>query len=142
MRTLLLVITLSLSLQTTFAASAAFNPPKKLYEKGKGTLGLILGLTTGPFGYLGVCLCSHNLTQRKKAKKGMEIFGAVVITTAFIWLIVLSAKGGGGKGGGGGRGPKHLGRSNNNINLDLPSGGQKKKQQPPPPPVLGEDLWL
>ena len=49
----------------------------------------------GPVGWLGVHLLSRNKTQRKKANKGLAIWGTVVITTAFIWLMVLACKDGG-----------------------------------------------
>jgi hypothetical protein len=69
-------------------------PPKELYSKGKGTIGLVSALVLGPVGWLGVRLLSRNKTQRKKANKGLAIWGTVVITTAFIWLMVLACKSG------------------------------------------------
>ena len=86
-------------------------PPKELYSKGKGTIGLVSALVLGPVGWLGVRLLSRNKTQRKKASQGLGIWTTVVVMTAFIWLMVLSAKGGGGGspnlhfGGGGGSAP-------------------------------------
>ena len=87
-------------------------PPKELYSKGKGTIGLVSALVLGPVGWLGVRLLSRNKTQRKKANKGLAIWGTVVVTTAFIWLIVLACKDGGKPdlsnlnfGGGGGSAP-------------------------------------
>jgi hypothetical protein len=88
---------------TTFAASRLpqsiggseeSKPPKELYSKGKGTIGLVSALVLGPVGWLGVRLLSRNRTQRKKADKGVEIWATAVLAAAFIWLIALSAKSG------------------------------------------------
>ena len=93
------------------SGSVDSKPPKELYSKGKGTIGLISALVLGPVGWLGVRLISRNKTQRKKAGQGLGIWTTVVVMTAFIWLMVLSAKGGGGGspnlhfGGGGGSAP-------------------------------------
>jgi hypothetical protein len=93
------------------SGSEESKPPKELYSKGKGTIGLVSALVLGPVGWLGVRLLSRNKTQRKKASKGLAIWTTVVVTTAFIWLMVLAAKGGGGGspnfnfGGGGGSAP-------------------------------------
>jgi hypothetical protein len=62
-------------------------------------------------GWLGVRLLSRNKTQRKKATQGLGIWATVVVMTAFIWLMVLGAKGGGGGSpnfnfGGGGSSPQ------------------------------------
>jgi hypothetical protein len=76
------------------SGSQESKPPKELYSKGKGTLGLVSALVLGPVGWLGVRLLSRNKTQRKKANKGLAIWGTVVITTAFIWLMVLACKSG------------------------------------------------
>jgi hypothetical protein len=77
------------------SGSEESKPPKELYSKGKGTIGLVSALVLGPVGWLGVRLLSRNKTQRKKASKGLAIWTTVVVTTAFIWLMVLAAKGGG-----------------------------------------------
>jgi hypothetical protein len=77
------------------SGSEESKPPKELYSKGKGTIGLVSALVLGPVGWLGVRLLSRNKTQRKKASKGLTIWTTVVVTTAFIWLMVLAAKGGG-----------------------------------------------
>src|ERR1700729_1313075 len=94
------------------SGSVDSKPPKELYSKGKGTVGLVSALVLGPVGWLGVRLLSRNKTQRKKANKGLAIWGTVVVTTAFIWLIVLACKDGGKPdfsnlnfGGGGGSAP-------------------------------------
>jgi len=81
------------------AVSTVDNPPKKkvFYQKGKGTMGLVAGITLGPVGFLSVHLFSHNLTMRKKAKQGLKIWAGVVILAGLICLVVISSKG---KGGG------------------------------------------
>jgi hypothetical protein len=84
-------------------------PPKELYSKGKGTIGLVSALVLGPLGWLGVRVLSRNRTQRTKANQGLKIWGEVVLTTALIWLMVLGAKSGNGPnfafGGGSGSAP-------------------------------------
>src|SRR5471032_130555 len=55
---------------------------KALYSKGKGTMGLLLGLTLGPIGCGAVRLFSHNQAQRDKARTGMIVWIAVVGTGA------------------------------------------------------------
>jgi hypothetical protein len=75
------------------ADSTAKSPVKKnVYDKGKGTVGFISGLLLGPVGLGGVYLFSHNHAQRKAAKKGCTIFGIVVVTAAFCWLVFLGVK--------------------------------------------------
>ncbi len=69
------------------------SPQQKGYEKGQGTVGFITGLVLGPLGLLAVHLLSHNRTQRKRAMKGFTIWAMVMITAAFIWLIVFAAAG-------------------------------------------------
>jgi hypothetical protein len=63
---------------------------RQLYEKGKGTMGLILALVLGPVGYAGVHIFSHNRTTRDKAKNGMEIWLGVVLITGFVWCCIES----------------------------------------------------
>ena len=58
---------------------------KSIYYKGKGTVGLILGITLGPIGYGAVHLFSHNQTQRDKARSGMIGWIVVVGTAAIVW---------------------------------------------------------
>ena len=58
---------------------------RQLYSKGKGTVGLILGITLGPIGYGAVHLFTHNQTQREKARTGMIVWIAVVATGAIVW---------------------------------------------------------
>jgi hypothetical protein len=104
MRIALVSCVIFLFTHTAFAASRLpqsssgseeSKPPKELYSKGKGTIGLVSALVLGPVGWLGIRLLSRNKTQRKKANTGLGIWATVVVTTAFIWLIVLAAKGGG-----------------------------------------------
>jgi hypothetical protein len=119
MRITLFSCVILLCVQTAFAASRLpqstsgseeSKPPKALYSKGKGTIGLVSALVLGPFGWLGVRMLSRNKTQRKKATQGLGIWTTVVVMTAFIWLLVLGAKGGGGTPnfnfGGGGSSPQ------------------------------------
>jgi hypothetical protein len=119
MRITILSFVILLCVQTAFAASRLpqstggseeSKPPKALYSKGKGTIGLVSALVLGPVGWLGVRILSRNKTQRKKATQGLGIWTTVVVMTAFIWLLVLGAKDGGGTpnfnfGGGGGSAP-------------------------------------
>ena len=58
---------------------------KALYSKGKGTVGLILGITLGPIGYGAVHLLSHNQTQRDQAKSGMIGWITVVVVGGIVW---------------------------------------------------------
>ncbi len=104
MRIAFLSCVILLSTHTAFAASRLpqstsgsvdSKPPKELYSKGKGTIGLISALVLGPVGWLGVRMLSRNKMQRKKANKGLAIWTTVVVTTAFIWLMVLACKDGG-----------------------------------------------
>ena len=113
------------------SGSEESKPPKELYSKGKGTIGLVSALVLGPVGWLGVRMLSRNRTQRKKAAKGLKIWTAVVVTTACIWLIVLGL-GVGGK-------PDF-----SNVNLNFGGGGSapvsKEKKKPvseatPQPPT-------
>jgi hypothetical protein len=124
MRIALLSFVIVLFAQTTFAASRLpqsksgleeSKPPKELYSKGKGTMGMVAALVLGPVGWLGVRVLSRNKTQRKKAGQGLAIWGTVVVTAAFIWLIVLSSKGGGGSP---------------NFNFGGGGSSQKQKQKP------------
>jgi hypothetical protein len=105
MRIAILSCAILLITHTAFAASRLpqstsesgdSKPPKELYSKGKGTIGLVSALVLGPVGWLGVRLLSRNKTQRKKADKGVEIWAKVVVTAAIIWLLVLASKGGNG----------------------------------------------
>ena len=135
----------------------ADKPPREFYSKGKGTMGLIAGLTLGPIGWGGVCLVSHNRTQRAKAKQGCIIWTKVVVTTAFIWLIVLAGKNSssgsgsssrsgsrGGSGSGSRSGSSSSGGSHGNkfpdlSNLNIPSGGgQVHKVRKPDEQVIAE----
>lgn len=107
----------------------ADKPPREFHSKGKGTMGLIAGLTLGPFGWGGVCLVSHNRTQRAKAKQGCIIWTEVVVTTALIWLVVLAGKSGssGSHRSGGSSGSKGHGSSAPNLsNVDLFPGNAKQ----------------
>src|SRR5580692_5132439 len=111
----LLAAALAVSLHTCLGAVPAFvspvSPPvdstakspvkNHAYDKGKGTVGFISGLLLGPVGLGGVYLFSHNRAQRKAAKKGCVIFGMVVVTAAFCWLLVLGVKDLGSSGSGG-----------------------------------------
>lgn len=63
---------------------------KALYSKGKGTVGLILGITLGPIGYGAVHLFSHNQAQREKAKSGMIGWIAVVCTAGIVWACIAA----------------------------------------------------
>ena len=58
---------------------------KALYSRGKGTIGLLLGLTMGPIGWGAVHLLSHNQAQREKAKTGMAVWIAVVVVGGIVW---------------------------------------------------------
>lgn len=139
------------------ADSTAKSPVKKnVYDKGKGTVGFISGLLLGPVGLGGVYLFSHNHAQRKAAKKGCAIFGIVVVTAAFCWLVFLGVKdlggsgssrsGGsgsgssGGSGRSGGSGGGHSSNSGwaNNINfpdIGSPCPPPKKKPAAVRPPI-------
>ncbi|HXB34980.1 MAG TPA: hypothetical protein VNV35_16230 [Puia sp.] len=143
------------------ADSTAKSPVKKnVYDKGKGTVGFISGLLLGPVGLGGVYLFSHNHAQRKAAKKGCTIFGIVVVTAAFCWLVFLGVKdlggsassgssrsGGGGRSGGsggsgrsGGSGGNHSANTGWANNINLPDFGSpcppaKKKPAVAQPPV-------
>jgi hypothetical protein len=154
--TFLLAALVLLFIQPAFAVVAipqskvpTEKPPKVFYSKGKGTMGLIAGLTLGPFGWGGVCLVSHNRTQRAKAKQGCIIWTEVIVTTALIWLVVLAGKSGssgsGRNSGGGSRGGSRGsgGSKSNNVpdlsNLTIPSGGgQAHKVRKPEEQVLSE----
>ncbi len=177
----LLAAALAVSLHTCLGAVPAFvapvspvspvSPPadsttkspvkKNVYDKGKGTVGFISGLLLGPVGLGGVYLFSHNHAQRKAAKKGCAIFGIVVVTAAFCWLLVLGVKdlgssggsgrsggsggsgrsgGSGGSGRSGGSGGGHSSHSGwaNNINfpdIGSPCPPPKKKPAAAQPPV-------
>jgi len=101
---------------TTVAANIGGH--SKLYFKGKGTAGLVAGLTLGPVGILGAHLFSHNLAVRKKAVKGCEILGTVVLVAAFSVLLIYSLKGGGHHGGrSGGRASGSHGGGHHGPNL-------------------------
>jgi hypothetical protein len=103
MRITILSCVLLLCAHTIFAASRLpqsasgseeSKPPKTLYSKGKGTIGLVSALVLGPLGWLGVRALSRNKTQRKKAAQGLDIWAKVVVTAALIWLVVLAGKSG------------------------------------------------
>lgn len=121
----------ALKLDTTVAGKN-IGGHSKLYVKGKGTVGLVAGLTLGPVGILGTHLFSHNLAVRKKAVKGCEILGTVVLVAALSVLLIYSFKGSGHHGGGGrvsgahggGHHAPHLGHLD--IDLDHSSECQKK----------------
>ena len=134
--TILLAALVLLFIQPAFAVVAipqskvpTEKPPKVFYAKGKGTMGLIAGLTLGPFGWGGVCLVSHNRTQRAKAKQGCIIWTTVVVTTALIWLVVLAGKSGssGSHHSSGSSGSKGHGSNAPNLSgMDLFSGNAKQ----------------
>jgi hypothetical protein len=63
---------------------------RQLYYKGKGTMGLILGLALGPVGYAGVHIFSHNQTMRDKAMTGMGIWIGVVVVGGLVWWGIAS----------------------------------------------------
>jgi len=68
---------------------------KQLYDKGKGTIGLIAGLTLGPIGYVGAHLFSRNRTIREKAGVGFGIWFCVVGLTVIVVAAVNSRQSGG-----------------------------------------------
>src|ERR1022692_1773657 len=81
----------------TFQAEAMSNerPPyhlkkplreRKLFDKGRGTTGLILGIVLGPVGYAGVHIFSHNIAIREKAKTGF----AILVWSGNRWLADLA----------------------------------------------------
>ena len=119
MRITILSCVLLLLTHTVFAASRLpqsasgseeSKPPKTLYSKGKGTIGLVSALVLGPVGWLGVRALSRNKKQRTKATQGLKIWGEVVLTAALIWLMVLGAKSGNApvfNFGGGSSSPQH-----------------------------------
>ena len=119
-------------------------PPAKkaLYSKGKGVVGLITGLVLGPVGYAGVCIFSHNRTQRKKALLGMEIWTAVALSALVIYLIIKGGFNGSGRGSGGNRGSgrgsagsRSSGKQSPNIdlsNVDIPGPGSHKRKPAQP----------
>jgi hypothetical protein len=63
---------------------------RKLYYKGKGTLGFIFGITLGPLGYGAVHLFSHNQTARDKAKEGMIGWLFIAMTTVVVWGAIVT----------------------------------------------------
>lgn len=120
----------ALNLDTTVAGNHV-GSHSKLYFKGKGTVGLVAGLTLGPVGILGTHLFSHNLAVRKKAVKGCEILGTVVLVAALSVLLIYSLKGGhhgGGGRAGGSHGGGHHGSTLGHFDIDLDhkSGCQEK----------------
>jgi hypothetical protein len=138
MRITILSALFALLLQPAFAASVPVSRPdtvnvagdqqtvnapirKPLYEKGKGTMGLLAGAVLGPVGYFAVRFSSHNRTMRKQAEKGLTIWATVILTTAFIVLIVFSLK----SGHGSKTGFKDLGPGGSGG-----SSGPSKKKQP------------
>ncbi len=142
MRKTLLAVILLTFIQPAFSAtvspqttSTPVKPPKVFYEKGKGTMGLIAGLTLGPFGYGGVCLLSHNRIQRKKAKQGCIIWTVVVLSAAIVCLAVAA----GGKGGSGSskssKGPDLQG-------LNFGSGSSTSAKRKPQPGVDDLPIFL
>jgi len=63
------------------SGSEESKPPKALYSKGKGTIGLVSVLVFGPLGWLGVHLLSRNKVQRTKAGKGLGIWTTAALVT-------------------------------------------------------------
>jgi hypothetical protein len=121
------------NLTTNFPADTTIKSPSKnkMYTKGKGTMGFVSGLLLGPVGLGGVFLFSHNRAQRKAAKKGCAIFGAVVVTAALCWLLFLGVKdlgnfgsGGSNHSGSGGSGSSGgSGRSGGSVGAGRPGSG-------------------
>jgi hypothetical protein len=68
---------------------------RQLYDKGKGTIGLIAGLTLGPIGYVGAHLFSRNRTIRQKAGQGFAVWFCVVGLTVLVVAAVNSKQSGG-----------------------------------------------
>ncbi len=138
-------MTPALRSDTTVAVTNA-GGHSKLYFKGKGTVGLIAGLTLGPVGILGTHIFSHNIAVRKKAVKGCEILGTVVLVAALSVLLIYSLKGGGHHGGGsGGRsGGSHGGshHSSDLGNFDIGSGHSSERQKKDPRDVSELPLFL
>jgi ABC-type Fe3+ transport system permease subunit len=133
MRITILSCVILLFTSTAFAASRLpqsakgseeSKPPKTLYSKGKGTIGLVSVLLLGPIGWIGVRVLSRNKVQRTKASKGLGIWTTVVVAVACIFLIVLVTKATGGK--------PDLTNTNFNFNGgggSAPVPGQKKKPE-------------
>jgi hypothetical protein len=123
----------ALKLDTTVAEKNVVDH-SKLYFKGKGTAGLIAGLTLGPVGILGTHLFSHNLAVRKKAVKGCEILGTVVLVAALSVLLIYSLKGGGHHSGGGrvsgSRGGGHHGPNLGHLDIDLDHSSRCQEKDP------------
>jgi hypothetical protein len=63
---------------------------RKLFYKGKGTMGLILSLVLGPVGYVGVHIFSHNKAMRDKADTGFAIWIGTAIIGLLIWQSIES----------------------------------------------------
>jgi hypothetical protein len=68
---------------------------KQLYDKGKGTIGLVAGLALGPIGYVGAHLFSHNRTVRQKAGMGFAIWICAIGLTVYVVAAVNSKQTGG-----------------------------------------------
>jgi hypothetical protein len=58
---------------------------RKFFYKGRGTMGLLLGIVLGPVGYAGVHIFSHNKTMREKANTGFAIWIGAAIVGLLIW---------------------------------------------------------
>ena len=101
MRIYLLVFAMALSLQGFCAsmepAGHHKNPfkEKQLYNKGKGTIGLVAGLAFGPIGYVGAHLFSRNRTVREKAGKGFAVWLIAIGLTVLVVAAVNSKQSGG-----------------------------------------------
>ena len=63
---------------------------KYYFYRGKGTMGLILGLVLGPVGFLCVHFCSHNQTMIDMAGKGAIIWTGAALLTALVLSAVAS----------------------------------------------------
>ena len=63
---------------------------KYFYYRGRGTMGLLLGLFLGPVGYLCVHLCSHNKTMIDKAGEGALIWTFTALLSGLVLAAVAS----------------------------------------------------
>ena len=106
---------------------------KTLYTKGRGTIGLIAGITLGPIGLLGAHLFSHNRAVRKKAALGCEIWVALAVLTG----IVLLAAASGGHGSSGGHSSPNFDFSGFSSGHGGNQDPHKKKKKREPEPAKG-----